>query len=540
VSAVQPVSAAEPYPSAATTSSRPRLRPAGFRRLLVASNRLPVVLERGGNRNAGRWQARPASGGLVTALAPVLRRTGGLWVGWPGVDGGPGDGIAAALDARGRDEGFSLRPVGLSAEEVDLHYRGFCNEVLWPLFHDLPARCNFDPVYRDAYEGVNRRFAEVLAREARPGDLVWVHDYHLAGVAAELRRAGRKDLPIAYFLHTPFPPPDLFLSLPWREELIDALLAHDLVGFQTDRDLDNFARCVATLRPERSLHTPADGRARRPAGPAAGPVHAGAFPISIDFDEFAGAAAAPAVAAAAERLRREVGARIVLGVDRLDYSKGLPLKLRAFAAALERRPELVGRATLVQVVVPSREGISAYGDLKRELERLVGEIDGRWSRPGWQPVRYLYRSLSREELLAWYRAADAALVTPTRDGMNLVAKEYCAAHGGPGELILSEFAGAAVELAPADGRGAARVNPYDVSGVAEAIYRALTRPEGERRQRMRWLRERVRRADVYRWVDRFVAAARDAAVAPRAKRRAPAPFPRLLRAPARAAARSAP
>lgn len=394
-------------------------------------------------------------------------------------------------------------------------------------------------MYLDAFRAVNRRFAGALAGAARAGDLVWVHDYHLAGVAAELRRSGRSDLTIACFLHTPFPPPDLFLALPWREELIDAWLAYDLVGFQTARDVDNFRRCVAALRPGRRVHTPSDGRAGRTTDRSPGPMYADAFPISIDYAELAEAAADPEVGIAADRLRREVGAQIVLGVDRLDFSTGLPLKLRAFAAALERHPELVGRATLVQVVVPSREEVAANSELKTEIERIVGQIDGRWSRPGWQPVKYLYRTLPREELLAWYRAADVALVTPIRDGMNLVAKAYCAAHQGPGELILSEFAGAAVELAPADGQGATRVNPYDVEGVAEAIHRALTSSEAERARRMRWLAETVERADVYRWVDRFVATARVSATAPRSRRRAPAPFPRLLGPAARAQARPA-
>jgi trehalose 6-phosphate synthase len=452
-------------------------------RLIVVSNRLPFSFRRARD---GRWRAQPGSGGLVTALLPVLRNRGGTWVGWPGA-AGPARDFTAALAAAGGDAGYRLVPVPLGADEVRDFYQGFSNEVLWPLFHDLPSLCNFDPAYWRTYCNVNRKYARAVRRRARPGDFVWVHDYHLMNVAAELRRLGVRSR-LAFFLHIPFPAPDVYLKLPWRAPLLDALLAFDLIGFQTARDRRNFIACAQAL----GRHVP--------------PQRVGDFPISIDYNSFMRLASAPEVAAKARELHRLLPKRkLVLGIDRLDYTKGIALRLRAFKDLLQRHPEMRGRVSLIQVVVPSREDIPQYHRMKTEIEQLVGRINGAFARPGgWVPVWYEYRNLSRLELLAYYRAADIALITPLKDGMNLVAKEYCACSIEEDcVLILSEFAGAAAQL----GSGALLVNPYDVQGVAEAIRTAHAMPVAERTARMRRMRRSIQRQDVFWWVESFLRAA---------------------------------
>jgi trehalose 6-phosphate synthase/phosphatase len=467
-------------------------------RLIVVSNRLPFSFRR---TAGGRWRAEPGSGGLVTALLPVLRNRGGTWIGWPGAAGSERE-LAPALKAAGADAGYGLAPVALDEEEVRDFYFGFSNEVIWPLFHDLPSLCNFDPAYWQTYCRVNRKYAAAVAGQAGAADFVWVHDYHLMSLAAELRRLRRRSR-LGFFLHTPFPSPDIFLKLPWRGALLRALLHYDLLGFQTVRDRRNFVACVHTL--EKDVRIERRGtffQARRPFGS----VRMASFPISIDYNSFLRAAAAPEVAAKARELHALLPNReLLLGVDRLDYTKGITLRLRAFRDLLERHPDMRGRASLIQVVVPSREDIPQYRRMRFEIEQLVGAINGAFARPGgWVPVWYEYRSLSRLELLAYYRAAHIALITPLKDGMNLVAKEYCACSiEEDSVLILSEFAGAAEQLAD----GALLVNPFDIEGVAEAIRRAYAMPKAERIARMRSMRRSIRRHDVFWWVDSFLHAA---------------------------------
>jgi trehalose 6-phosphate synthase len=437
----------------------------------------------------------------VTALLPVLRHRGGMWIGWTGTSGEDPE-LAASLDAVGKGAGYTLKPVALSEEEVRDFYFGFANEVVWPLFHDLQSLCNFEPGYWRAYCAVNRKFADVVRATAAPGDFLWVHDYHLMNVAAELRRAGFESR-IGFFLHIPFPPPDLFLKLPWRLELITALLQFDLIGFQTMRDRRNFVQCVRALVKGAAI----EGRGQVLLASALGRmVRVGAFPISIDYNAFMRQAATADVAARAAELHRLLPNRkLILGVDRLDYTKGIPLRLRAFQTLLERHPELRERVSFIQVVVPSREDIPKYRDLKTEIEQLVGHINAGFVRPGgWVPVWYVHRSLARLDLLAYYRAADIALITPLKDGMNLVAKEYCACSIEEDcTLILSEFAGAAAQLA----RGALLVNPYDVEAVADAMRRAYHMDGRERQARMRRMRRSIRECDVFWWVDSFLRAA---------------------------------
>jgi trehalose 6-phosphate synthase len=465
------------------------------------SNRLPVVLKQDAD---GRWTARPGSGGLVTALAPVLKNRGGVWIGWPGTTETEGLDLDGLLQGAVRNYGYTLKAVPLSDQELENYYYGFANEILWPLFHDLQTRCNFDPNYWRVYREVNRKFAEVTARHTRARDYLWVHDYHLVAMGRALRDAG-VDSRIGYYLHIPFPPPDLFIKLPWRRQILDALLAYDLVGFQTQRDRRNFVQCIRTLRKD----VPVGGKGQVVTADVDGrQVRIGHFPISIDFDEFAQKAESPETAQRTREIKANLGVNsnrrcLLLGVDRLDYTKGIPERLAAFKNALERFPELHKNISLVQIVVPSREHIPKYRDLKLNIERMVSEINGRFTQTDWIPIHYIFRSVDRTELVALYRAADIALVTPLKDGMNLIAKEYCAANvKEDGILILSEFAGAAARL----GGESFLVNPYDQEAAAEAIAAAYHMPQSEKQRRMRSLRRKVRKTDIYWWVDSFLSA----------------------------------
>lgn len=467
-------------------------------RLVVVSNRLPYVFAR---KADGAWSTKGGSGGLVSALVPVLRDRGGTWIGWPGTTG-ESAGLDEALAGASRKLGFNLRGVQLDAADVDNFYHGFSNEIIWPLFHDLPSLCLFEPRYWKSYQQVNRRFAEAVVEECGKADFVWVHDYHLMNVALEARKLGCK-VRMGFFLHIPFPSPDIFFRLPWRSTLLHALLRFDLIGFQTARDRRNFIQCLRLSEDEVTVQ----GKGNVVSVTAGSyTTRVGNFPISIDYTNFARQAASPEVTGrAAELLRLLPDRKLILGVDRLDYTKGIPHRLRAFRNALDRYPELRERVSLIQVVVPSRVDIPEYHDLKIEIEQLVGEINGTFMRPGgWVPVWYVYSSLLRDDLLAYYRAAHIALVTPLKDGMNLVAKEYCACSiEEECVLILSEFAGAAAQLQ----RGALLVNPHDIEGVADAIYRAYAMSDEERRDRMRRLRRGIRECDIFWWVDAYLQAA---------------------------------
>lgn len=466
--------------------------------LIVVSNRLPFVFLR---EEGGHWKTVHGSGGLVSALLPVLRNRGGTWIGWPGTHETDA-GLEEAVTAAGAEAGFALKAVTLDAQEVRNFYHGFANEIIWPLFHDLQSLCNFEPVYWRTYKEVNRKFAERVADSTTPADFVWVHDYHLMNVAAELRTMNCRSK-LGFFLHIPFPSPDIFLKLPWRLTLLHALLQYDLLGFQTMRDRRNFVQCLRLLTEDVSVQGKGQvitvSRAERT-------IRVGNFPISIDYTAFRRQAETPEIAARAQELHRLLPKRkLILGIDRLDYTKGIPLRLRAFKAAFERYPELLERISLIQVVVPSRVDIADYHILKTRIEQQVSEINGGLVRPGgWVPVWYVYGHLTRNDLLAYYRAADIALITPIKDGMNLVAKEYCACSiEDERALILSEFAGAAAQLQ----RGALLVNPHDIEGVADTIYRAFTMTDDEQRARMRRMRRSIRKHDIFWWVDSFLRAA---------------------------------
>lgn len=462
-------------------------------KLILVSNRLPDTIESGPHGLA----LRPSSGGLVTALRPILEAKRGYWIGWSGNECNQAvlDRLRAQAEPNSACKWLS---VSLTREEKDNFYYGFSNEIVWPLFHDLQSRCNFDPAYWRAYVKVNHKFADTVARIADNHSIVWIHDYQLMLVGEFLRQLGRR-CRIGFFQHIPFPAVDIFEKLPWRTQILRALFECDVIGFQTPRDQRNFAECVRHFLPgvkvhrqDECFHAEMHNRI----------VSVGSFPIGIDFDEFAREAERPDVAQRAAQIRKNVvGRQIVLGVDRLDYTKGVPERLRAFRHLLASHRELRRQITLIQVLVPSREEIPRYQELKSEIETLVSQINGQYGDSGWVPIHYIHRHLNRMELLAHYRVADIALVTSLKDGMNLVSKEFCAAQAGDqGVLLLSEFAGSANQLR----NGAILINPNDVEGVAEALYRGFCMTAQERRRRMRKLRRKIREQDVYWWCQRFL------------------------------------
>lgn len=468
--------------------------------LIVVSNRLPIAVA---TTDEGR-QLLPSPGGLVTALGPVLRERGGHWIGWPGTTEQPPS--AAELAAVEQQLGYRLHAVPLSPEELDGYYHGFSNEVLWPLFHDFIGRCNFEPSYWPAYRAVNRKFAEQIAAVSTADDYVWIHDYQLVLVAQELAASGI-ERELGYFLHIPFPSPDMFLKMPWRQQVLEGLLEYDLVGFQTPRDQRNFLDCARQRIPNLRIEDAGQSRTRVRLADGRS-LLVGAFPISIDYDDFLQRSVEHSVSEIVARVRANMPTRtIILGLDRLDYTKGIPQRLLALGNALERYPELHRRVSLLQVVIPSRTRVDDYRQLKDEIDRLVGKINGAHAKAGWTPIHYLFRRLESTELLAYYRVSEVALITPLKDGMNLVCKEYCACSlEGNGVLVLSENAGAAAQMAD----GALIVNPFDIEAVADAIHQAVTMTEAERRPRMQQLREVIREQDVHRWVDDYLGAASQA------------------------------
>jgi trehalose 6-phosphate synthase/phosphatase len=467
-------------------------------RLIVVSNRLPVVM---GQSEDGEWRAEPSSGGLVTALEPVLKGRNGLWIGWPGDAEVPEEGLKKAMAEASAGAELDFAAVQLTPQEIDHYYAGFSNEILWPLFHDMAGRCNFRPEYWESYQAVNQKFAAVIHDNLKPGDYVWVHDYHLMCVGEALRSMGVTER-IGFFLHNPFPSPDIFLQLPWGLDILRALLSFNLIGLQTMRDQRKFIQCVRKHTVETRVE--GSGQILTLHFDNEREVRVGAFPIGIDYDDFESSAAGRGVAEQAWYIHeKQPGRQIVLGIDRLDYTKGIPERLMAYRYALNAYPELCGKIVLFQVVVPSRRNIPEYEDLKKEIERLVGKINGEFGRFDWTPVHYFFRALSREELLALYRTSEIALITPLKDGMNLIAKEFCAASLERNSvLILAESAGAADQLQ----EGALMVNPNDQKAVAEAIYGAFHMPFAERAERMDRLRLIIRKNDIHWWVNSFLKA----------------------------------
>lgn len=453
-----------------TNASRP---------LVIAANRLPVA-----KRSDGGWQTSP--GGLVRALLPTVQASKGCWVGWTGERDGSADVIHA--------EGIDLYPVPLSSREVDRYYEGFSNDTLWPLYHDAIRESGYRSEDWDAYVDVNERFAVKIANIAPQDAAVWLHDYHLQLVPALLRQQ-RPDVRIGWFNHIPFPPLELFQRIPWRSDIVRGLLGADVLGFQRMQGARNFIAAAhqllgATEIDDDLVHF--EGRN----------VVVGAFPISIDVHEFELQASGRSTRQRTAQIRSRLGDPevILLGVDRLDYTKGIGRRLRAFGHLLDQGRLDPERHVLVQVATPTREGVEQYQDERREIEQIVGEINGRHARLGFPVIHYLYQSLSLDDLIPLYRAGDVMLVTPFRDGMNLVAKEYVAAHvDGDGVLVLSEFTGAADEL-----KEALLVNPHDQNALEDTIVRAVEMHRHERRPRMEAMRSRIESATVGDWAHSFL------------------------------------
>ncbi len=452
--------------------------------LVVVANRLPFRRVEVGSETT--WATSP--GGLVSALAPSLAELENMaWVGWPG------DVSDESLDPVVVD-GMVLRPISLTADEKRIHYDGMSNGTLWPLYHDKIAPPEFHRSWFEGYRRVNIRFAEAAAAVAAPGALAWVHDYQLQLVPSILREL-RPDLRIGFFLHIPFPPEELFMQLPWRRALTSGILGSDLVGFQTPDAVDNFQRLAVAL----GLATRANHNVLAFGERA---VEVRAFPIGIDVARYDEGARSHLVTDAARDLRARLGQPhvVLLGVDRLDYTKGIDVRLRAFKELLADGRLHPSQVTMVQVAEPSRDEVDAYIELRARVEQLVSEINGDFGRVGFPVVHYVHRTQNYEQLLSLYRAADVMLVTPFRDGMNLVAKEYVATrYDESGVLVLSEFAGAAHQL-----RNAVLVNPYDIEGMKNAIVEAVEMVPEDVRQRMRSLRKTVRKTDAASWARNFI------------------------------------
>ena len=455
-------------------------------RLLIVSNRLPITARRAADGIA----LTPASGGLATGMRPFHEASDGLWIGWPGDVATFSPSEREELDRRLHDRG--IVPVHLSSEQIDRFYLGFSNRVLWPVFHYLIDRVPVHAAGWDAYREVNESFADAIAAVHRPGDLVWVHDYQLMLVPALLRQRV-PEARIGFFLHIPFPSAEVFRILPWRREVLDGLLAADLIGFHISAYTRHFVDAVQQVV---GAGTGVDlvRVGKREVG-------LGAFPMGVEAAHFAELAGDAEVRAQADAIRQDAaGRQIVLGIDRLDYTKGIPRRLEAIERLLTAHPELSDQMRYIQVAVPSRGEVDSYQKFKRLVEESIGRINGACSTLHSTPIHYIHQSVSMAKLVALYSAADVMLVTPLRDGMNLVAKEFVASRiNDDGVLVLSEFAGAAAELA-----GAVLVNPYDVDAVADSLHAALSMPAAERRTRMQALRHRVHEYDVHQWAADFL------------------------------------
>ena len=461
-------------------------------RLLVVSNRLPVSLV----KEQGDWKAKRSSGGLATAMDPILKQAGGLWIGWSGTQG---DETAEALKVLREEQ--SCIAVPLPADVVDKFYEGYANQALWPLLHSFTSKLQFDPESWAAYIAANHLFCEAVVAEFRPGDRIWVHDYHLM-LLPSLLRERLPSAAIGYFLHIPFPASDVFSILPRGEELLGGLLGADLIAFHTHLHLQHFRMSLRRLLGVESGLDRLDlsGRA----------VRLQALPIGIAPAEFLGIKDQPETLEQLAKLRERYQDRqLIVAVDRLDYTKGIPDRLRTFRRLLANSPELIERVVLLQVAVPSRENIGAYQNLRSEVHEVISDINGEFGTSDWVPIVYIHRGISRPELVAIYGFAQVAWVSPLRDGMNLVAKEYVACHPeGDGVLVLSSFAGAAAEMGEA-----LLVNPFDEERTALSVQRALIMTAEEKRDRMRALHERVLRNNVFAWGDRFLSLLDEAAKA---------------------------
>ena len=476
-----------------TADSSPETGHADF---VVVANRLPVdqvVLPDGSTT----WKRSP--GGLVTALEPILRKQRGAWIGWPGV---ADDRVGEPDPDPIVQDDLQLFPVRLSADDVAEYYEGFSNATLWPLYHDVIVKPIYHRQWWERYVEVNRRFAEATSRAAAPGATVWIQDYQLQLVPKMLRML-RPDLTIGFFLHIPFPPVELFMQMPWRTEIIEGLLGADLVGFHLAGGAQNFLILARRLIGANTSRASIGVRSRfGEVQVGFRTVKVGAFPISIDSAELDRKARAKHIRQRARQIRAELGnpRKILLGVDRLDYTKGIDVRLKAFSELLEQNRADRTDTVLVQLATPSRERVDSYIEMREGIERQVGHINGEYGEVGHPVVHYLHRPVPRDDLIAFFVAADVMLVTPLRDGMNLVAKEYVACRSDlGGALVLSEFTGAAAEL-----RQAYLCNPHHTDGVRDAIEQALNQTVEDGKRRMRALRRQVLAHDVDRWARSFL------------------------------------
>ncbi|MBY6414680.1 trehalose-6-phosphate synthase [Rhodococcus sp. BP-252] len=468
---------------------------------VVVANRLPVDLEKLPDGST-RWKRSP--GGLVTALEPILRANNGAWVGWPGV---PDVDVEPFFE-----DGLELCPVGLSEQEVADYYEGFSNATLWPLYHDVIVKPVYDRSWWNAYVEVNRRFAEITSKAAAQGATVWIQDYQLQLVPKMLRML-RPDLTIGFFLHIPFPPVELFMQMPWRTEIVEGLLGADLIGFHLPGGAQNFLYLARRLAGQVTSRGTVGVRSKLGSVQVGfRTVRVGAFPISIDSGDLDEKSRSKAVRDRAKQIRKELGnpKRIMLGVDRLDYTKGIDVRLNAFRELLEEERVDPVDNIIVQLATPSRERVESYKAMRGEIEQQVGRINGEYGQVGHPVVHYLHRPIPRDDLIAYFVAADVMLVTPLRDGMNLVAKEYIASRSDlGGALVLSEFTGAAAEL-----RQAYLCNPHDLDSVKDAIVAALEQAPEDGRRHMRAMRRQVLAHDVDRWARSFLNALSDEAASP--------------------------
>lgn len=452
------------------------------KKLILVSNRGPYTVK----KTSGTVRVERAVGGLVAALEPVARSLPTVWITWAG----------SVVGETGRElletDDFRWERVHLTEEEVDNYYSGFANAVIWPLCHYFVEKCRFERSYWDAYQWVNRKFALQAHKHTTQNSLIWVHDYHLALVPHYLRSYGATN--IGFFWHIPFPPPDVFDILPWSRELLRGLLDSDVIGFHVYQYVANFLRCAETLL---NLTVDYDRGTIQYQGRT---VQVVAIPIGVDYAAYGTLGQNRDVLKAAAEIRAKVGTEtLALAVDRLDYSKGVLERLDAMERFWEKHEAYRGRFSLIQIAAPTRSDIPAYRNLRHQVEKAVGRINGLFGREDWLPVYYYYRSFSQQELAAYYLAADVLLVTPLRDGLNLVAKEYVATRRNDGVLVLSRFAGVAEEL-----REAVLVNPYDADDFGAKLKAALEMPAVERRRRMQILADRVRQRDLAWWLTSFV------------------------------------
>lgn len=460
--------------------------------VIVVANRLPVECREADGTST--WTRSP--GGLVTALDSALSQHACTWIGWSGRACDEQNPVGEVPE---RIHECELVEVPLTADEVASHYEGFCNATLWPLYHDAVAPVVYNRSSFETYEAVNRRFCDIVAARAARGATVWVHDYQLQLLPEMLRRL-RPDLRIGFFLHIPFPPPELFGRLPWRSKILHGVLGADTIGFQTDDALDNFLASVAAHTSVRG----ADGFINIPSrnDEPERTASIGAFPISIDINHIGSLAMQEPTQTLAHQVRTDLGSprTLLLGVDRLDYTKGIEARLQAIVELFEEGSLNPYETVFLQIASPSRQNVEQYQRIREQVEGAIGRAVGDLSRLGTSPIQYLYQSMPSDDLVAFYMAADVMLVTPLRDGMNLVAKEYVAARiADDGALVLSEFAGAAHEL-----RDAWLINPYDVDGTKRAILRAVRASKTEKSRRMSAMRQAVVRRDVQRWSEEFL------------------------------------